>query len=861
MQNTKWNLKEKKSQLTSLNLDNDLLSILASRGLSKKEDILNFINAKLENLSSPKLLTDLEKATLRVVDAIKNNEKICIYGDYDVDGITSTSILLLGLTRLGAKNIDFYIPIRDEGYGLNTQALQQIKDNGTNLVITVDCGITSYKEIEYANSIGLTTIITDHHNLLNPIVPNAFAVINPKRYENKYPFNELAGVGTAFMLLWNIFDYYNRADEVFDYLDLVAIGTIADVVPLLKENRIIVKNGLKKLKNTKNLGLKLLLKRVFANKTDEYVSTDISFSISPIFNAAGRMQDAKLVVYLLISNKEKEINAIIDELLRKNSERKEIQNNIFELAKKDVEKNNTDYVIVSSSNKYHHGVIGIVAAKLVDTYYKPSIVLEEKLDEGIAVASCRSISNFDITNALQHCGELLEKFGGHTGAAGFTIKIENIEKFRKKINEYAKEHIKEEDFCKNIYIDKSINIQKISYEFYKSLELLQPFGMANPEPLFLTKNVIVENVKLIGEKKNHLSFDISQKGFSNKGAMWFFKSNLFDELKSSVFYDIVFKISVSQYKGKYYTKIITEDIKESLLKDDKFSFLKSLYETKFPLKSIFYTTIEIDNSELSYDFSFERVYIYQNNKFLAKLDYNISRLLNQLYKLYNFKFKLKICDISILENNYIVEIIITKDFDYISYKKEDKNIFNKIKQELIQDMNYDSTTKLALASLFKDNKNILLSNKNINTAISNNILTTFSMYNRKKYNKSTLLLSKDKNILNDDRLAYFTEKRYSVDCDYLILDRNTYKKDIDLTKFKKIILLDNNILELNNFISIKNTIKLDENIKKINKENIEKYGLDNIYVRYLPYYEKIKFKEKLENKEIILSDDSIYELL
>ena len=233
MQNTKWVLKEKKAQITSLPIDKDILNILATRGITKKEDIINFIQPNIKNLHDPLLLTDLEKAVERIFVAISNDEKICIYGDYDVDGITSTSILYLALKKLGAKNIDFYIPIRDEGYGLNNQAIKQIKDNGADLIITVDCGITSYKEINYANSLGLTVIVTDHHNLLDPVVPNAYAVVNPKRLENKYPFKELAGVGTAFMLVLELFKRKDMYEEALDYIDLVSLGTIADVVPLV----------------------------------------------------------------------------------------------------------------------------------------------------------------------------------------------------------------------------------------------------------------------------------------------------------------------------------------------------------------------------------------------------------------------------------------------------------------------------------------------------------------------------------------------------------------------------------------------------------------------------------------------------
>lgn len=859
MQNTKWNLREKVSRISTLNIDKDVLNILASRGITKKEDIINFIHPDIKDLSSPSLLVDLDKAVDRILKAIDNNEKICIYGDYDVDGITSTSILYLAFKKLGAKNLDFYIPIRDEGYGLNNQALDQIKANGTDLVITVDCGITSYKEINYANSIGLSVIITDHHNLLDPVVPNAYAVINPKRLENKYPFRELAGVGTAFMVVLALFKRKGIYEEAFSYIDLVCLGTIADVVPLIKENRIIVKYGLERLKNTQNLGLKMLLKKVFPDKLDEYSSGDVGFTISPIFNAAGRLQDAKLVVYLLISDNEREISTIIDELLLKNKERKEIQNSIFDLAKEEIEKySQTDYVLISSSPKYHHGVIGIVAAKLVDMYYKPCIILEEKSDENIAVASCRSIPNFDITKALQYCGDLLVRYGGHTGAAGFTIEIQNIQKFREKINEYAKKTLKEEDFYKVIDIDKVLPIQKISYEFFKTLELLKPFGFGNPTPTFLTKNVIVENAKLIGQDKSHLSFDFSKKGFATKGAIWFSKGDKINEMNSSIFYDIVFKININLFKGKFYTKVLIDDMKESTLKSsDKFTFLKSLFETSFPMKSVFYSYIYLEkDSMLNIEYTSNRV-VLSNTRIVGKLDENISRLLTCLHTFYAFNFKVKVESTNVYDGVNNVGIIIYRDYGISTYKKNDKNIFNYIKSNLIGQLEYDSTTKKALSCLYKENMNILLSKKNITGPISHNILLTFCMYNMVKGFK-TQILSSDKDILNDKRLVFYMSKEKSP---YLILDKNTYKEKVDLTNFKKIILLDDSISEQDNFMPVKNEVILPKNVLELNNENIKKYGMENIYTKFLPLKEKKEFVDKINNNEIILSDDSIYEII
>lgn len=860
MLKTKWNIKKNKMPNIDLQIDKDVLSILVARGITKKKDIYNFLMADLDDLREPELLFDISKARDRVIKAIKNDEKICIYGDYDVDGITSTSVLYLGLIELGAKNIDYYIPIRDEGYGLNNEALSSIKEEGNTLVITVDCGITSYKEIEYANKIGLDVIITDHHTLLNPVVPNAYAVINPKRLENKYSFNDLAGVGTAFMLLWSIFKVLKTGEEAFKYLDLVAIGSIADVVSLVDQNRIIVKYGLKQLKNTHNLGLKMLCDKVFENKI-EYDSTDISFVISPIFNAAGRLKDAKLVVRLLISNNPREVELIIEDLLNKNNQRKVIQNNIFEMAKKELN-NSSDFVLISSSPNYHHGVIGIVAAKIVDSFYKPCIILEEKHEENIAVASCRSIANFDITKALQYCQDLLVKFGGHKGAAGFTIELDKIDEFRDRINEYAKQHLKEEDFYKIYDIDKQIPIQKISYEFIKSLDLLKPFGFGNPTPLLLTKSVMVENVKQIGASLNHLNFDISQKGYVNKGAVWFFKGEEYDNITKNLFFDIIFKLAISEYKGKNYTKVYIEDMKISNMGEDKAFYLNSLYDTSFPIKSIFYTNKEIEkNDDIRLELEIDRVLVYRGKEYITKLDNNISNLLIQCNSFYGYNYKAKIQDVKIVEGICNVDFVINREFDFVCYKKNDANLFKRIKTELLQDREYSNLDKKILKELFRENKNVLISSLNIGGDIEFkkeyvlDALETFSIYLYKKHNEKVYINIKDKNILQDKRLKFFTTKEKSR---YAILDS---LDGIDPKEFEKIILLDDTKEEEKGFVSIHYEYKIPSNVLKLNKENIKKYKMDNIYIKSLPNNEKIKLKEKMFAGEIILANDSINEII
>ena len=404
--------KTEKQNFENINLssviDNDILKILYSRGITTEKEVREFLNPKLENIQNPYGLQDMEKTVLEIEKAIKEQKNIWIYGDYDVDGITSTSTLYMALKELGAENVNYYIPIRDEGYGLNNEALKKIKESGADLVITVDCGITAFPEVEFANSINLPIIITDHHNLNGDKVPDAITVVNPKRPENKFSFEFLAGVGTIFMVILCLYERIGKKAKAYKYLDLVAIGTVADIVPLVEENRILTKFGLEQLSRSKNKGLRFLLYKLFStqnsdfNEKTEYNSYDVGFIIAPVFNAAGRLKDAKMVVKLLISDNDREIEIIVKELINKNFERKELQNQIVEKVEKHIEESDLkeDYVIVDYSPEYHHGVIGIAASKIVDKYYKPAIIIEVKEDEGIAVGSCRSNGNFNILEVL-----------------------------------------------------------------------------------------------------------------------------------------------------------------------------------------------------------------------------------------------------------------------------------------------------------------------------------------------------------------------------------------------------------------------------------------------------------------------------
>jgi len=742
------------------------LKILFSRGIKSPGEIRDFLNPKLENLQNPNKLYDVEKSVKIIREAIRKNKNIWIYGDYDVDGITSTAVLYLALKELGAENVSYYIPIRDEGYGLNNDALKKIKDSGGELVITVDCGITAFEEIKFANSINLPVIITDHHNLQGKKVPEALAVINPKRIENEYTFESLAGVGTVFMLVLSLFESYGKKEEAFEYLDLVSIGTIADIVPLLSENRILTRFGLEKLPFTKNRGLAFLLYKLFNsgenkgnNPKSEYSTYDVGFIIAPVFNAAGRLKDAKMVVKLLTSDNNREIEIIVKELINKNFERKELQNRIVEMIEKNIEKNkiNEDFVIIDYSPEYHHGIIGIAASKIVDTYYKPVIIMEVKEDEGIAVGSCRSIEGFNILNALQSMPELFVKFGGHSGAAGFTIPIKNIELFKRKINEYAKKILKDDDFVKIINIDKQIPMQKMSYEFFKTIELLKPFGFGNPMPTFQTKNVLLENIKFIGENKNHIMFDLKQKGFVIKNAVWFGSGEYFKELNENLFYDIVYKLKIEEFQDRYYTKAYIEDMKASELKDDTLLYYHSLYNTSFPIKSIFYTHLDLDvETPLSLKNEFDQISLFQGRKFVGRLDYNISNLLIQLKKYFNWNFTVKVENIVKSSTHNIVDILIKRDFSFECYDYTDIGIFKRIKDFLIGNMEYDSFTKNLLSLFFRQNKDLILSfeNKSSENFKNNpekyikpenliNFLLTVGIFFMKKTGKKSLIIVKN----------------------------------------------------------------------------------------------------------------------
>ena len=540
------------------NINELLARILLNRNINTDEKIIKFLHPKIEDLNDPYLFNDMEKAVSRILEAVNKKEKITIYGDYDVDGITSITVLKKFLDEIGAQ-VDYYLPNRlSEGYGLNQNALDIIRARGTQLMITVDCGISAYDEIEYAKSLGLEVIITDHHECPE-ILPTALAIIDAKRIDNKYPFNSLAGVGVSFKLIQAICMRLGLTSETYlKYLDVVCLGTVADIVPLVDENRIIVKYGLDTIKNTKNVGLKSLIETSGYNEID---STAISFGLAPRINACGRMGQAELALKMLLTDSEEEAMEIAVNLQTMNKQRQEVEKVIMDDAVKIIEENKlyNDNVIVVGNEKWHHGVIGIVASKITETYYKPSILVCFEGDEG--KGSGRSVEGFDLHEALSACGDNLLKYGGHEMAIGLTLKKSEFSNFRKAIIEFAKDKIPD-DLMPVVKYDAEIRTKDISKDTIESLKLLEPYGEANHSPVFVYKNVKVDSVRTLSNNK-HLKLNVKE-GNCVFNAIAFNMGDKKDTIKMGDKVDILHYLELNRYNGYESVQLNVKDIKKSL---------------------------------------------------------------------------------------------------------------------------------------------------------------------------------------------------------------------------------------------------------------------------------------------------------
>lgn len=540
------------------NISELLAKVLINRGIKEKDEISKFLYPKIEDLNDPFLLNDMNIAVDRILLAKDRGEKVTVYGDYDVDGITSIAVMVKFFRELGI-NIEYYLPSRlEEGYGLNNDALLKIKNNGTDLLITVDCGISAYNEVEYAKSLGMEVIVTDHHECPE-VLPDTIAVIDPKRPDNTYPFNALAGVGVTFKLIQAIsLKLELDRKKYLKYLDIVCLGTVADIVPLVNENRVIVKYGLMLVRETKNIGLRALIKLSGYNKID---SSLISFGLAPRINACGRMGKADLALELLLTNDITEAENIASELNNINKERQEVEKHIMDDAVKIIEEGKLyeDDVIVVGKEGWHHGVIGIVASKITEMYYKPSILV--CFEDGVGKGSGRSVEGFDLHKALNACINDLSRFGGHEMAIGLTINQSSFENFRKNINEYAKNVI-DKDKVPTIKVDSEINADMISLDKLSELEILEPYGEANPMPIFVYKNIRVEGIRLLSNDR-HLKLMLKD-GSAIFDAIAFNMGDRQYSFKVGDKIDVLHYLDINRFNNLEKVQLNVKDIKKSL---------------------------------------------------------------------------------------------------------------------------------------------------------------------------------------------------------------------------------------------------------------------------------------------------------
>lgn len=576
MSHKKWVLrsadKTRASELSEkFNIDPFISFLLVSRGMDNDLAVSGFLSESLEAVS-PFLFEDMEQAALTVAEAIDSGEKICIYGDYDCDGVTSTALLLQYLREEGA-DVFYYIPSRDhEGYGLNKEAIDTVRHRGAQLIITVDNGISSVEEAEYIYSLGMRLVITDHHQL-GDTLPRAEAVVNPHRIENHLRFRDYCGVGVAFKLICALYD--GDIQELINrYIDLVAIGTIADVVPLLGENRFFVKAGLDSINHHPRPALEAFVKN---NGKREYTSNDIAFQLCPRINAMGRMDDASVAVEYLLAENYLKADGLFAALCDKNTERQTFEKEILDNVIAQLEANprlTAERVIVVSGLGYHPGVVGIVASHIVERYAKPAIIIGI-YQNGIARGSARSVEGFNIYDAIAACSDDLVRFGGHPLAAGVTLNEEKIDDFRKHINQYA---LNAYDIMPpaTLTLDCRIAPQYISLALVENLTLLEPYGAMNPQAVFGVYKMTLLSVTPLSDGK-HVRFECEKKGEHLRVVKFGTPYEDFPYHSGDVV-DLAVKVSKNIYKEKQYLSVQAVDIRLSGKDEERYFLEKNAFE-------------------------------------------------------------------------------------------------------------------------------------------------------------------------------------------------------------------------------------------------------------------------------------------
>lgn len=496
--------------------------LLANRKIDYK-NVKNFLYPDYKYLHNPFLMKDLDTAIEILVDAIDNNLHIQIVGDYDQDGNSATVVLMKGIGFF-TDNISFAIPHRmEDGYGISKGIVDSAKKNNVDLIITCDNGISAFEVVEYCNSLNIPIIVTDHHQVViddegNQILPKANAVVNPHRLDCEYPFKELCGAGVAFKLMQALYDELGGdEDYLIDLLQFVAMGTVCDVVDLVDENRFFVKKGLEILNSSDNVGINKLQRE---NEVGKITTTSLGFKLGPCINAAGRLDSASIGVELFLEEDESTATDYAKRLVELNEERKSLTNDAYSRINAKVRESGhfNDDIIVMYDDELHESIAGIVAGRIKDYYYRPTLIFSNAKEDGILKGSARSIEYYDIISKLREFSNLFEKLGGHAMAAGFSIKKENLDILRKSLNQNS--NLTSENFVEKIKIDCSLDFKLISYNIVDELKLLEPYGKANPEPLFGTKNVEIKSISVIGKNKNVIKLVLSQDDIEFSGIIF-----------------------------------------------------------------------------------------------------------------------------------------------------------------------------------------------------------------------------------------------------------------------------------------------------------------------------------------------------
>lgn len=563
----KWVVKEPPEEQSilaladSLNISSPLATILLLRGITNFHEAKIFFRPELESLYNPFLMDGMHEATNRIIESITNNERIVIYGDYDVDGTSSAALLYLFLRELNA-NVRVHIPNRlTDGYGLSNDSIDTLAKEGVELLVTVDCGITAVEEVAHANSIGIDVIISDHHKP-KEVIPDAIAVLDPLKPGCNYPYKYLSGAGVAFKLARAVSDRVGRKEGILQFLDLVALAAAADIVPLTDENRVLVKKGMELINENPRPGILALIHKA-KKEVGSLTAGQVVFTIAPRINAVGRMGDAQRAVDLFVTDTQGEADRIAQILEDENYERRKIDEMTFShaitLIEEEIDLDN-EVAIILHVDEWHPGVIGIVASRVVEKYHRPALMLSTI--DGVAKGSARSITGFNIYEALQECDDLLIQFGGHEAAAGVAIEIDKISEFKKRFNRILKDKMVEKDIVPKIKIDTKISFSDITPKFIRILDQFAPFGPGNMRPVFITEDVELANYpRIVG--KNHLLTTLKQSGSDKVFDAIGFNLGYFAELiaKDRDLIDIVFTIEKISRNGVTYPQIRLKDIK------------------------------------------------------------------------------------------------------------------------------------------------------------------------------------------------------------------------------------------------------------------------------------------------------------